>query len=99
MDRVERFETICSEMSTLYKRKNADYGNSFSKSHEKFGPIAGIVRMSDKLERITSLLIKVTPMKVNTESIADTLTDLANYAIMLRIELEGGGAIDECTRK
>lgn len=84
-------------MSELYKRKNMDYGDSFSRSHLKFGPIAGIVRMSDKLERLNNLLLhspKVLP-NISSESILDTLTDLANYAIMLRIELEEDNKVIE----
>lgn len=58
--------------------KISDYGNPF---------IAGIVRMEDKFNRLKSLLNS--NEKPNYESVSDTLTDLANYAIMMRIELEG----------
>lgn len=74
-------------MATLYENKNKDYGDSFGKSIKEHGNIAGIVRMEDKFNRLKSLLNS--NEKPNYESVSDTLTDLANYAIMMRIELEG----------
>ena len=73
-------------MLQTYKDKNADYGDSFSKSYKEFGLIAPVVRMSDKMERIKSLT--KADAKVKDESIKDTLIDLANYAIMTVVELE-----------
>ena len=45
--------------------------------------------MSDKMNRIISLTTKEN-QKVNDESIADTLMDLASYSIMTLIELGYG---------
>ena len=83
----EHFKKITDEMNETYVRKNNDYGNSFGESVEEFGPIAGVVRISDKFNRLKSLLSGKT-QKVNDESITDTLTDMACYCIMLRMELE-----------
>ena len=77
---VERFTEITNNMAKTYAAKNHDYGNSFDKSLDKFGIVASIVRMGDKMNRIESLTNK--EAKVNDESIKDTLLDLANYAIM-----------------
>lgn len=85
MTKEQRFEDITSSMLELYKKKNADYGDSFGKTFGEFGIIAPVVRMNDKLERIKSLIKN--EAKINDESIEDTLTDLANYAIMTLIEL------------
>lgn len=87
MSKIERFKEIVAEMATLYENKNKDYGDSFGKSIKEHGNIAGIVRMEDKFNRLKSLLNS--NEKPNYESVSDTLTDLANYAIMMRIELEG----------
>ena len=46
---------ICQELTETYKKKNADYGNSFGNSLDKHGLIAGIVRMDDKMSRLISL--------------------------------------------
>lgn len=88
MNKVELFREITKTMADLYERKNSDYGDSFGESVSEFGPVAGIVRISDKFNRLKSLLLKDKSQLVNDESITDTLTDMACYCIMLRIELE-----------
>ena len=72
---------VCKELTETYKKKNADYGNSFENSLDKHGLIAGIVRMDDKMSRLISLNSK-NEQQVMDESLRDTLMDLANYAIM-----------------
>lgn len=87
MDKIQKHENLCDQIHKTYIDKNHDYGDSFGKSIEEFGPIAGIVRMEDKFNRIKSLIKKGGDQKVTDESIEDTLFDLANYAIMLAMEL------------
>lgn len=87
MEKVKRFSEITTEMSKTYERKNHDYSDSFGESVKEFGPVAGIVRISDKFNRLKSLL-SGKEQKVNDESVIDTLTDMACYCIMLRMELE-----------
>ncbi len=72
---------VCKELTETYKKKNADYGNSFENSLDKHGLIAGIIRMDDKMSRLISLNSK-NEQQVMDESLRDTLMDLANYAIM-----------------
>lgn len=79
---VYRFRTIVNKMAETYNAKNADYGDSFGKSIEKYGAIAGLTRISDKFNRLENLILKK-EQKVSDEKIGDTLLDLANYAIML----------------
>lgn len=79
-DSVEQFMDITANMAKTYTAKNHDYGNSFEQSLDKFGLVASIVRMGDKMNRIESLSKK--EAEVKDESIKDTLLDLANYAIM-----------------
>lgn len=87
MDKVRRFSEITSEMAETYERKNNDYSDSFGQSVKEFGPVAGVVRISDKFNRLKSLL-SGKQQKVNDESVQDTLLDMANYCIMLKMELE-----------
>lgn len=89
INRVEEFKKITENMADLYERKNSDYGGSFEESVAEFGPIAGVVRISDKFNRLKSLLLKGKDRRVNDESVSDTLTDMACYCIMLKIELDG----------
>ena len=81
----EAFDAITDELKDTYIKKNHDYGNSFDKSIDKFGLTAAVVRMSDKMERLNSLLNK--DAKVD-ESIRDTVMDLANYCIMTAMYLD-----------
>lgn len=65
-----------------FVRKNHDYGNSFEKSLDTFGLVAGIVRMNDKFERLVSLNDPNKDAQIASESLVDTLEDLSNYAAM-----------------
>ena len=77
---AQQFKDIAKGMVETYVRKNHDYGNSFDKSLDKFGLVASVVRIGDKMNRIESLVQK--EAMVQDESIKDTLLDMANYAIM-----------------
>lgn len=88
MNKVERFRQITNEMLMLYERKNNDYGNSITDTYKKYGPVAYLVRMEDKINRVRTL-IQNKDQKVD-EKIQDTLIDLANYSILMLLELEGG---------
>lgn len=79
-DNIQSFMDITTDMAKTYAAKNHDYGNSFEQSCNKFGIIASVVRLGDKMNRIESLAIK--KAEVKDESIKDTLLDMANYAIM-----------------
>lgn len=87
-DNVQRFRNITEQMASTYERKNADYGNSFGESITEFGAVAGIVRIGDKFNRLKNLVRNPESQRVNDESIADTLLDMANYCIMLKLELD-----------
>lgn len=87
MTNIEKHYRICAELNSLYKRKNADYGDSFHKTFLEEGMAMARIRLSDKLERFKKLSRSNT-QEVKDESIRDTLIDLANYAIMTILELE-----------
>lgn len=79
------FKQIANGLTELYERKNADYGNSFSKTFEEFGMTSTLVRLSDKLERLKTLSKK--EAQVKDESIQDTVMDIAVYAMLTLMEL------------
>ena len=87
MTKIEKHKLICEKLNALYEAKNVDYGDSFGKSYKEYGLTMPCIRLEDKLNRLKSLNFSKSA-KVN-ESIEDTLMDLANYAIMTLIELEG----------
>ena len=86
LDKTDRHAEICSELNELYRRKNADYGDSFGKSWDEEGYHAFTVRGGDKMNRIKQLFKN--EAQVSDESIIDSLRDLANYCIMTVMELE-----------
>lgn len=77
---LDMFESILKKMLSTYKAKNKDYGNSFDKTLNEFGLLASVIRMSDKMERIKTLINTETAVK--DEKIEDTLLYLANYAVL-----------------
>ena len=84
--KYKQHEGITKLLNETYRAKNKDYGDAFGKSHEKYGAIAGLTRMSDKFNRIEELILTKEQL-VADESVLDTLLDLANYSIMLYMEL------------
>ena len=86
MNKIEIHKNICDSLNDLYKKKNQDYGDSFSKSYKEYGLTMSCIRLEDKLNRLKSLN-KNGNAQVKDESIQDTLMDLANYAIMTIVEL------------
>ncbi len=86
--KVERHEKLCQELNTLYAKKNKDYGDSFHQTFLEEGYAMSRIRLSDKLNRFKSLSRRGT-QEVKDESLRDTLIDLANYALMTILEMEG----------
>ena len=84
---VRRFAELCIAMTQTYDRKNTDYGDSFSRSVQRYGKIAALTRMSDKWNRLENLMLS-NDAKVKDESVIDTLIDLASYALMTVMELK-----------
>ena len=85
---TQAFNKITEQMQSLYYDKNRDYGNSFAVTWEKLGPISGLTRMSDKFNRLCSLMTSEHGPWVKSESIEDTLMDLACYSVMAIIEMQ-----------
>lgn len=80
-EHVTTFAGIVGEMTTLYAKKNHDYGNSFDEGCDKIGTGYPLGRLLDKMNRLIACMGKEDEMQVN-ESIEDTLTDLACYSVM-----------------
>ena len=84
MNKVQMHKQLCDKLHDTYTRKNADYGDSFAKTRD-IVPNAILVRLHDKLNRVTALMTG-NKQQVNDESIDDTLLDLAKYALMELVE-------------
>ena len=90
---IEKFKKITEEMVDLYTRKKSDYGDSVYDTYVKYGPVSFLVRMEDKLNRARTLIQKG-DQKVNDEKVRDTLIDLANYSILMVLEMEREKTMD-----
>lgn len=83
------FEEILNEVvnnvEKLLLKKNNDYG---SKNLLTFGNLGILVRMSDKLERLKNYVLG--GAELTTDTLEDTLQDIAGYAVMwLVLEKQG----------
>jgi hypothetical protein len=87
IDRKNRHNELCIVLNDIYKRKNLAYGDAFSNTYAEFGIISAVTRMSDKWNRIKSLINGI-ENKIGDESLKDTLLDLANYCLMTVMEIE-----------
>tara|TARA_Y100000590_G_C15557050_1_gene953231 strand:+ start:117 stop:374 length:258 start_codon:yes stop_codon:yes gene_type:complete len=76
-NRVNQFKTVQKEGLELFEKKNRDYGDAFA----NYGPVGVIVRMGDKIQRLSSVSKNGINL-VNNESLRDTLIDLHNYSAM-----------------
>ena len=81
------FEMVIAEMLNTYKKKNADYGNSFAETIQEFGFIPAVARINDKLKRVKNM-VKGNDMNINDESMRDNLMDIANYCVLTIMELD-----------
>lgn len=87
---VQEFKNIVGKMTDTYIAKNHDYGDSFSETVRELGPVAGLSAIMHKFNRLKNIIKGTHPM-VEGESMEDTLLDMANYCIMLKMELAKRG--------
>jgi hypothetical protein len=85
--RETKHRQVIEEIHKTFKIKNADYGNSFGEQFAEYGLLSAVIRLDDKMRRSKQLMKQ--DAKVKDESIRDTFLDLANYAIMTVMELDG----------
>ena len=87
MNNVEEHNRVLKELNSLYAIKNADYKDSFHDSYVDWGLPMAAIRLGDKYNRFRNL-VKTGEAAVKSESLRDTLIDLANYAVMTVMELD-----------
>ena len=75
------FGDICASMIELHDKKNADYGDAFTKSMNIFGSPYLVSRLHDKVQRLINFSLGA-EVQVKDETVLDTLMDLACYAVM-----------------
>lgn len=77
-----KIQTICKDIEELLVVKNAKYGNSFETTRDKYGAIAYVLRLEDKLNRVFTLVNTNDDGKSTDESILDTIKDILGYTIL-----------------
>lgn len=88
MSEADLITKECQNLQKTLLAKNKDYGNSFGKTFQDLGPITGLTRFLDKVNRIKNLTKQQFNGLVKDESILDTWEDAAGYAILNLIELK-----------
>lgn len=84
MIREKEFDKIVKELFELYKKKNADYGDSFHNLYQDCGDMYPVTRIYEKAKRGVQLLLH--GQQVKEESLRDTIKDMAVYCILTLIE-------------
>lgn len=90
----QKYMDTVNDLKNTFLKKNADYGSSVKKNYdklEKYGKNEGLKyvfgRISEKYDRLENLIYGNHQYVVD-ESIADTLLDMANYAILAAISFK-----------
>lgn len=76
---------LMARQRAIYDQKNADYDNSFHHTVERFGLVAALVRVTDKMERVKRL--QKCEAQTKDESLRDTVSDALNYLLMFGAEM------------
>jgi hypothetical protein len=79
-----RLLTEALDLTVVLDKKNQDYSSA---NISKFGLQGIVVRLNDKIERLTNLIKK--NGEGNFESIEDTLIDIAGYSLIGKIVSKG----------
>lgn len=81
------FESVLDEMKELHAKKNADYGDAAHVNFLKYGPVAYLSRLSEKMQRAEHILLSG-KCEVKDEPLTETLIDIAITSAMLYMELK-----------
>ena len=77
----------CNQLMVTLIKKNRDYDDSFGTTFKELGPITGLTRFLDKVNRLKNLTKEAGKHEVADESLLDTWKDAAGYAILNYINL------------
>lgn len=84
------FESVLDEMKELHAKKNACYGDAAHVNFLKYGPVASLSRLSEKMQRAEHILLSG-KCEVKDEPLTQTLIDMAITSAMLYMELKNKG--------
>lgn len=81
--RGEQLAQLQAEQLETFRKKNADYGDSFA----EYGPVGVLIRIGDKLKRLQNVDERRVVL-VEDEGVRDTVMDLAIYSLMFVMLLD-----------
>lgn len=83
----DTFDSVLDEMRDLHAKKNADYGDAAHVNFLKYGPVASLSRLSEKMQRAEHIFLSG-KNEVKDEPLTATLIDMAITSAMLYMELK-----------
>lgn len=83
----DTFESVLDEMRDLHAKKNADYGDAAHTNFLRYGPVASLSRLSEKMQRAEHIFLSG-KCEVKDEPLTATLIDMAITSAMLYMELK-----------
>lgn len=81
------FDSVLDEMKELHAKKNACYGDAAHVNFLKYGPVASLSRLSEKMQRAEHILLSG-KCEVKDEPLTQTIIDMAITSAMLYMELK-----------
>ena len=81
------FDSVIDEMKELHAKKNKDYKGIFHDLFKEYGMPYALGHLEEKLNRVKAITANG-GSAVKNEHIEDSVIDLANYALMLYVELK-----------
>ena len=82
-EKIEKYKSIQNELLETFIKKNNDYGNN---NLDTYGKIGIIIRMQDKINRYLNISKNNIEIKVQDETLNDTIKDLINYCYLFLIQ-------------
>lgn len=86
----DTFEKVLDEMKELHAKKSKDYGDAAHVNFLKYGPVASLSRLSEKMQRAEHIFLSG-KCEVKDEPLTATLIDMAITSAMLYMELKNKG--------
>lgn len=81
------FDSVLDEMKELHAKKNKDYGDAAHVNFLKYGPVASLSRLSEKMQRAEHIFLSG-KNEVKDEPLTATLIDMAITSAMLYMEIK-----------
>lgn len=91
INKHDRFKSITQQLYELWADKNTRYQDSFTQTLNKYGLVAALTRIEDKINRLEYLLRGCKDGSIGSDirwMLHDTINDAINYLIMTKMWLE-----------